>query len=198
MKKIVDEKNKKIFSMARNGYSVLFTLLDMGEYVGHKSRQWYEKASPFWETMMIDVLSEDPNKKLSSEFLIDSNGDFQRLIITDMKGYKRVILPLRPHYGIKEEDYEFYYGKGIRRDNNSFVRDIFVDENFDNIFESNNYYFDNSSKKFIDDNGNEAPKSILTNIDIGNVFRDAARSISNQFNLKNYPEELADIEFGDF
>ena len=195
MKKIVDEKNKKVFSMQKDNYTVNFTLLDMGEYVGYQNREWYDNVYPYWETMFIEVVAQNPDKNLSSEFLIDSYGKFQRLIISDCHGNKRVIRPITPHYGIIEEDYEFYYGKGIHKQQNQFMQEIYVEETPGELFKSKEYYFDKNTNKFIDKNGNEAPKSILTNLDIGNLFIDAAKNITNQFKSKENADELHDIDF---
>ena len=191
MKKILDKENKKEFLMEKDNYSVKFTVLNMGEFVGHKSRQWYESAKACWETMFINIVSQDPKKCLSGEFLIDSNGDFQRLLISDNSGNKRVILSIKPHYGIKEEEYEFYYGKGIHKEQNSWIQEMYVEAL------GKSYYYDQSTGKYVDDAGNEAPETILTNKQLGNLFMRSGKNVSKQFIDRKDAEELDDIEFGD-
>lgn len=183
--------------MVRPGYTVKFTLLDMGDYVGHKKRPWFAEPKSHWKTMFIDVISEDTNKNLNAEFLIDSDGNFQRLLIADEKGNKRIVLLVRPQLSINEKDYEFYYGKGIYPEQVSYVQEIYIDNSLENISQSKNYLLDKKLNKFLDDDGNEPPKSILTNINLGNLFRKAADNITTQFNLKGDIVELEDFEFGD-
>ena len=192
MKKIIDDKSRKVFLMERQGYKVEFTLLDMGIYVGHKQRAWYETPRQYWETMCIDVISQDPSKSISSEFLIDSYGKFQRLLISDKQGNKRIILPITPHYGIKEEDFERMYGKGIHKVGNSYIQEYYSVYNPDDIFDGTNYYFDSNTNSFIDDDGNKAPDGILTNLEIGNVLRKAAQEVSTKFRSNPNQMELED------
>lgn len=194
MKNILNEENKKTFLMERGNYNVQFTLLNMGNYVGHKNRQWYESAKPHWETMLVDIISQDPSKCLTGEFLIDSNGDFQRLLISDNNGNKRIILSVKPHYGVKEEDYEYYYGKGIHKEQNSWIQEMYVEKVPGELLDKS-YYYDQTTGKFIDDNGNEAPGTVLTKKQLGNLFRNSARCVSENFAARETEEEINDIEF---
>ena len=197
MKKILDEKTKKEFLMERNGYSVKYTIMNMGDYVGHKYRQWYEDTPEYWETMFITVESEDPLKCLSGEFSIDSNGSFLNLIIKDKDDNKRVISAMQGMFGASEEDYEFYYGKGIHIKNGEVIRDVYIekDQNEDSIINlGKEYYYDEERKEFVDEEGNVATKSILTNPELGNLFRTAALQVSRNFKSRDKSKELDQLD----
>lgn len=198
MKRIVDEEKRKVFLMEREGYSAKFTLLDMGEYVGYERRNWYDDVHEYWETMNIDIISENPEKNLKSEFLIDSNGRFQRLIISDTKGNRRIILAVHPNPGVKEEDYEFYYGKGIHKEDNNWLQEYYVEGTMFEMPFGKEYYYDKNKGKFIDDDGEEAQNSILADKDLGKVFRSAAYDVAGKYNKalmeKENPEKIDDVE----
>ena len=197
MKRVLDEKRKKVFVMKKSGYEVHFTLLDMGSYVGHKDRPWFKKASPYWETMFINIKAENPARSLDCEFLINSDGEFQSLAIADHQGHKRHIIQL-PHFNLTQEEYEQLYGKGIHNEGGSFIQEILVDENSGKYNESTQYYFDDSTQKFLDLEGNEAPPCSLTNLNLGKTIRKAARKVKAQFITRNNPEIIEELEDVDF
>ena len=189
MERCTDEAKKKEFLMKKEGYNVRFTLLDMGSYVGHQHRQWYQKATPHWETMGISVDTEDTSKSLDSEFLIDSNGGFQRLIIEDKNGNKRILLKAREH--IDEE--------GVHKLQNLLVQEMYVEAVPDQLL-GKTYYFEEETGKFIDEHGNVAEESILTRQNLGELFMDAGKTVSHSFNktLREQKDvtKLDDIDFG--
>lgn len=66
-----------------------FTFVDMGNYVGHSSRQWYEQSPSCWRLMFYDDnKSEQP---VHIEALVDSAGDYSRILVHD-GNIKRVLL----------------------------------------------------------------------------------------------------------
>lgn len=196
MIQVLDEKSKKEFLMKKANFEVKFTLLDMGEFVGYRSREWWDTVKPYWETMFVEVTSQDPNKCLRGEFLIDSDGSFQKLLISDKNGNARIIFSIQPLYGRKKQDYEFYYGKGIHKQGDSWFRELFVEKSSEDGL-GKEYYYDQSTDKFIDSEGCEAPKTMLTNRDLGNLFISSAANISRQFRDRKDARELDDVEFGD-
>ena len=86
MECILEEKTKRIY---QDGNKV-YTLLDMGAYVGHRSRQWYEKAPECWRLMFYDEKTED-GKICHAEALVDQFGEYTRLII-EHGSTKRVLM----------------------------------------------------------------------------------------------------------
>ena len=193
MKIIADNKDEKVLSMEKNGYTVNFTLLDMGIYVGHMNREWYEDASPYWETMFIEVKSEDPSKCLKAEILINSNGGFQRLIISDNNGNTRVINSLGFCY---YEDHRLRSRGNHSANHRELLNEMYVEKVPGDVSDIGKaYYYDEKSGKFIDDTGIEAPDSILTNKEIGDLFRSAATSLSKQFRSKESVAEITDVDF---
>ncbi len=50
----------------------IYTMINMGDYVGHRSRNWYETPSPYWSLMFVDNESKD----LHMEALIDDTGNY--------------------------------------------------------------------------------------------------------------------------
>ena len=85
MKLVREEKKKKVFTEDNKIYYVL----DMGSYVGHKSRQWYSSKPEIWILMASDEQCKD-GETLHIEALVDDCGDYMRFIM--QKGdIKRVI-----------------------------------------------------------------------------------------------------------
>jgi hypothetical protein len=56
-----------------------FTFMNMGDYVGHDSREWYEEAPAFYKLMMYDEIHD--NDKLHVEALVDTLGNYQRILV---------------------------------------------------------------------------------------------------------------------
>ncbi len=65
-----------------------YTMVNMGEYVGHAQREWYEQAPDAWRLMFYDEKTLDGI--LHMEALVDQYGDYSRFIIEQGKE-KRVI-----------------------------------------------------------------------------------------------------------
>ena len=86
MELIRDEKDKKIY--ADEG-TKLYTMINMGEYIGHSSREWYEDAPEAWRLMFYDEMLKDGKKK-HIEALVDELGDYTRIIV-ELNGSKRIL-----------------------------------------------------------------------------------------------------------
>ena len=71
MECIFEDNKKRIYQEGNK----IYTLVNMGSYVGHRLRQWYETAPDFWKLMFID------EEKHHVEALINDNGDYISLIV---------------------------------------------------------------------------------------------------------------------
>lgn len=67
-----------------------FTFVDMGSYVGHQNRQWYEQSPSCWRLMFYD------NNEVHIDALVDSIGDYSKIVINS-GNIKRVLLLNRNH-----------------------------------------------------------------------------------------------------
>ena len=83
-----------------NGNKV-YTLVNMKDYVGSKSREWYETAPDCWRLMFYDEQKQDG--LLHIEALVDSNGYYSRIMVVE--GNIRRVLMLNGNY--VEEDVIF-------------------------------------------------------------------------------------------
>ena len=67
----------------------MYTMLNMGSYVGNKSREWYEESPEVWKLMFLNEKAETGERK-HIEALVDDRGDYIRLLV-DSGGSRRVI-----------------------------------------------------------------------------------------------------------
>ena len=88
MELLLDEKNRKMFYDENVGE--FYTMLDMGCYVDHRNRLWYEKESQVWRLMMVDEKPRNGHYK-HIEALIDDMGNYSRIIV-EVNNVKRIIL----------------------------------------------------------------------------------------------------------
>lgn len=72
-----------------NNENESFTFVDMGNYVGYQSRQWYEEAPNCWRLMFYDEKKED--SPIHIEALVDSTGCYSRIMVCQGNN-KRVLL----------------------------------------------------------------------------------------------------------
>lgn len=79
MEKVSDDKKKVFIEDGK-----VYTLVNMGNYVGHKNRQWYEESPDFWKLMFYDA------DDIHIEALIDDFGDYLRLI-ADKADVRRIL-----------------------------------------------------------------------------------------------------------
>lgn len=85
MEIIKEEKTKKIFE--ENGK--IYTLIDMGAYVGHRNRNWWENTPECWRLMFCDEKNND-NETFHIEALVNDSGDYIRFLI-EKDEVKRII-----------------------------------------------------------------------------------------------------------
>ena len=86
MECILETEEKTVYKDGNKTY----TLINMGGYVGHRAREWYEPAPDFWELMFFDEEKNDEEKH-HIEALIDDFGRYTRFII-EHGTTKRVLL----------------------------------------------------------------------------------------------------------
>ena len=82
MELIEDAEKEKVFQED----DTLYTMLDMGDYIGHRDREWYQKSPERWFLMYMDK----KDKSLHIEALVDDIGNYMRFVIENEK-IKRVI-----------------------------------------------------------------------------------------------------------
>ena len=86
MELIKEDLNKKIF---KDGDNKIYSMLNMGSYVGHRKREWYASAPEAWRLMFFDEKRED-GKECHIEALVDDNGNYMRFLI-DLGNVRRAI-----------------------------------------------------------------------------------------------------------
>ena len=187
---------KKIYTMKKDSYSVDFTLSDMGSYVGKSSYSWYSKKPESWYTMNIDVTAKNPKKSMKCEFSIDQFGKDEKAIAVDSNGIKRIRMYYKDSPNKDKSEIEFYRGKGISKHRGKWVQDL-ISIPGANDFDRDNYYYDEETGKFVNEDGKEAPKSIVANYGLMEVLEDARSQVLEKFlatkgKAAKTPEELSD------
>lgn len=86
MNLVREDKDKKIFIDGNNKF---YSMINMGNYVGHRDREWYDSNPDVWVLMFYDEKRTD-GKTLHIEALLDDEGNYIRFII-ELEGQKRVI-----------------------------------------------------------------------------------------------------------
>lgn len=89
MKLVLDEDKKKVY-VEEGEIDRYYSMIDMGEYIGHSQRDWYETAPSNWFLMFYDEKDKNSQTLFHAEALVDQYGEYQRLILEE-KGYKRVM-----------------------------------------------------------------------------------------------------------
>ena len=77
MELVSEDGKKKVY---KDGDNKIYSMLDMGSYVGHRTRQWYESAPEVWMLMFYDEKRED-GQDMHIEALVDDKGNYMRLLI---------------------------------------------------------------------------------------------------------------------
>lgn len=80
MELVTEDKNKKVYVDGNKTY----TMLNMGNYIGYKQRQWYEQSQDIWMLMSYD------ENNVHIESLIDDLGGYIRFIVSS-NGISRVV-----------------------------------------------------------------------------------------------------------
>lgn len=82
MELIVNEEKRKIYQQGNKFY----TVLDMGDYVGHKSRMVFEESEEYWVLMYY----EDKDNNIKIESLVNEQGLYMRFLM-DKNNVRRCI-----------------------------------------------------------------------------------------------------------
>jgi len=76
MELVTENEKRKIYRDKENGK--FYTMINMGEYVGHVNRDFFQKPSNAWFLMMYDEIKND--KKIAHmDALVDSSGYYSRV-----------------------------------------------------------------------------------------------------------------------
>lgn len=85
MELVTENEKRKIFRDKENGK--FYTMMNMGEYVGHRNRDFWQKPSDAWFLMMYDEIKND--KKIAHmDALVDSSGYYSRICL-EQNGERR-------------------------------------------------------------------------------------------------------------
>ena len=160
MEILEQEKKKALLSDEIGGQTYKVTMLDMGSYIGFRSRPWYAKAPEKWRAMSIDVTS--PEKEgLHYESLVDDLGDLSRVILkTDDNRISRIRL------------YNDAWGQGIE--------DILH-------IDGHSYTYNPEQKTFVDEMGNVAPATQFSQYDLVDSMVALAATMEEEYAQQNEP-----------
>ena len=196
MRLVSNSEDNKQYALDKKDYSVIFTLMDMGIYIGHRTREWWMEAPEIWRTMGIDIEAKDPNKSIHSEFLVDDHGEMLRTLIKDFNGIKRVrIYHNDSPYNTKERE-EQLRGKGMIKVNGRWTQDVVVVPRSNDVLGiGESYYYEEESGKFINEDGREAPATIVSQFELPELLVTAGKQVADKFTdlrreMKNIPEEI--------
>lgn len=90
MEFIKDDEKEKILIDKNDDFVKKYVFINMGDYVGYKTRKWYDDAPDCFRLMFCDQFQG--NKIVSHiEALVDDLGEYSRILI-DKDGFRRVIL----------------------------------------------------------------------------------------------------------
>ena len=195
MRLVSNSEDNKQYALDKKDYSVIFTLMDMGIYIGHRTREWWMEAPEIWRTMGIDIEAKDPNKSIHSEFLVDDHGEMLRTLIKDSKGIKRIrIYNNDSPYNTKKEE-EHLRGKGMIKVNGRWTQDVIVVPTEDVSGRGEWFYYDEESRRFVNEEGREAPATIVSQFELPELLVTAGKQVADKFTdlrreMKNIPEEI--------
>ena len=85
MELVVENEKRKIYREDGKFY----TMLNMGDYVGYRNREWYQKPNDAWYLMIYDEIKDD--KKIAHmDALVDSSGYYSRLCL-EQNGERKIM-----------------------------------------------------------------------------------------------------------
>ncbi len=77
---LIDENEQRKIFQEKKDTNKIYTVLDMGEFIGHYGRSVFDKVYENWHLMFMDEY--DGEKKIASvEALVDHTGDYSRFIV---------------------------------------------------------------------------------------------------------------------
>lgn len=195
MRLVSNSDDNKKYALDKKDYTVLFTLIDMGIYIGHKTREWWMQAPEIWKAMEIDVETNNPDKNIHTEFLVDDHGEMLRTLIKDSKGIKRIrIYNNDSPYNTKNEE-EHLRGKGMIKVNGRWTQDVIVVPTEDVSGTGEWFYYDEESRRFVNEEGREAPQTIVSQFELPELLVTAGKQVADRFTclrneMKRIPEEI--------
>ena len=91
MEIIENDKKEKVLIDKYDNFVKKYVFINMGDYVGYKTRQWYESAPDCFRLMICDQFQDD---KIVShiEALVDDSGEYSRIMVDKYGCFRRVIL----------------------------------------------------------------------------------------------------------
>ena len=202
MKLINSDDKKKTYQFQKDNYLIDFTLVDMGNFVGHRHRNFMDSVPEYWETMFVDIRhNEDKSKNINSSFLISDNGHLLRLIMVDGNNNQRTRLFYPNDSKFSKEEVQYRRGKGISNINGIWVQDSIGKT--DDIF-GPSYYYDEKTQQFVDKNGNIYPdQTPIASYELAQMITSAAQQTSKNYNekivnkndSKETPDNIEDVTF---
>ena len=162
MKILLDNVDKKIVQ-DENKY---YTLIDMGIYIGHRSREWWEEAPKEWRLMFYE--DEDG---LKIDALVDDIGDYSRIILE--KDDVRRVLQLRGNFVIEDSVYDEKEG----------IDNIYISKSIDSKPVMIDDYLKENHSAYLD--GKTFNEEIPSNESVKSFIEDNDRIIDKVINSKN-------------
>lgn len=196
MRLVSNSDDNKKYALDKKDYTVLFTLIDMGIYIGHRNREWWMQAPEIWKAMEIDIEANDAEKNVQSEYLVDDHGAMLRALLKDSNGIKRVRMYYNDSPENTKQEEEHLRGKGMIKVNGRWVNDAIVVPTDDAPLGLGEwYYYDEESRKFINDEGREAPQTIVGQFELPELLITAGKQVADRFTnlrreMQDIPEEI--------
>ena len=92
MEKLLEDDRKIIFlEELENNDKGIYSMINMGEYIGYKKGKFGEEAPDDWKLLFYDIYNDKEEKVLSIEALCDDNGDYSKFI-EKTDDYKRIVI----------------------------------------------------------------------------------------------------------
>ena len=196
--KLNNKSNNKIeYTMEKDNKTVVFTIIDMGEYIGYKTRNFSDPIPKLWTTMYIDIIGKNKPDKISGTFLVDSNGSLIQLSLKNQDNIQRVCNIFPYDYKSYAEEQKLR-GKSIIKVDDCWAVDSIIVPNVNNQNKYFNfghmYIYDRESKKYKDDDGMPLAPNNLTDEKLVQIFIELRKKMDYIFNLQlgkigNIPKE---------
>ena len=89
MELVTENEQRKIFRDEETGK--FYTMINMGEYVGYRNRDFWQNPNDAWFLMIYDEIKND--KKISHmDALIDQSGNYTRIVLEQNSERKTMFL----------------------------------------------------------------------------------------------------------
>lgn len=172
MELVLENKNQRVFEEGNKQY----TMLNMGDYVGHRQREWYEDAPEAWYLMAMEENGNKPGC-YHIESLVDDLGDYLSIIMT--KGKTKRFLQLRGSFVLEDSIDDTSKGKDVLGFGKKFIalnKDIYDSDQV----RLTDYLF--TEPRFVADDGEVFSGEIPSNEDIAEyletnqILRDTIKS----------------------